>query len=233
LKSSKSQIEIRNSGNVLEELPAPRAARGLTHNQMAQQFVAEFPLGTKLSISQFDDWAHRNAFLTVPPEGTSKNSDAWKAHIQRRHELRHNLNLASTHPRMDDKAFTLDKISEGPGSRSNTGDAMYEVRTPPIAMRTADFHKKIRQYTDKKFRTQFRYLMQSTVWQQLSDYERDATIDLYDDLRQFNDNIKIVTAGISAKIDRLCKRLAARESLKLNSAVQAILEAGDGSKEEV
>ena len=228
MSEPKLQLQIHNS---LDDIPPARAVRGLKHNQTAQQFIADFPHGSKLSASDFDAWAQKNSLLTVPVAGTAKNSDTWKAHIQRRHELRYRLNLAGTHPRMDSKAFSLDKITEGAASRSNSGEAMYEVRTPPLALRTSDFHNKIRKFTDNKFRGQFRYLMQSTDWVSLSDYERDATFDLHEDLRQFNDTIILMVTGIANKMGKLCVKLAARESLKSNPAVLAILEVGDAAEE--
>src|SRR5690349_4656093 len=74
--------------------------RGAGHTDTALMFLRDHPVGETLTPEKFDEWAQRLGLLNVPT-GAPKQSDAWLAHLQRRHQLRYNINKAATHPRMD------------------------------------------------------------------------------------------------------------------------------------
>src|SRR4051812_16127758 len=96
--------------------------RGANYETEAAAFVRAFPVGTTLTAEAFDGWAQDKGLLKVPASA-KKKSDAWLAHLQRRHQLRYSINTAGTHPRMD-TPFIIEAV----------GQNIWEVRSPETAI---------------------------------------------------------------------------------------------------
>jgi len=101
--------------------------RGMSHAAMARAFVKTFPVGTALTIDQFDAWVAEQGLLTAPSAEArnDRQSNERKAHLMRRHEQKMLLNKAGAHPRMnggDSTPFFIVKSVDGPGK--------YLVRSP-------------------------------------------------------------------------------------------------------
>src|SRR5262245_13685396 len=81
----------------------PNKLRGRNYNDLAISFARKFPIKSTLTVEQFDEWAAQEHCYPGPvPLNAPKQSDAWKAHLQRRYELQSGLRKASTHPRLYD-----------------------------------------------------------------------------------------------------------------------------------
>jgi hypothetical protein len=174
--------------------------RGQSNMQMAMDFVTAFPVGTELNISEFDQWAHASGLLVVPSADASKNSDAWKAHLQRRHELRYRINNAGSHPRLRDNGstpFTLDKLP---------GGGMYAVRAPHAAVAMSEIPGKVASFLGTK-RRKLGYLMQSEDWDNLPPYERIVAETIFDDIDRFRGLIEHQVRSLESKFSKLESRL--------------------------
>lgn len=164
--------------------------RGANHVDAAMAFVAEFPIGSILSPERFDDWAHKKGFLNVP-DGARKSSDAWLAHLQRRHQLHYNINKAATHRRMD-VPFAVEFVRNG----------MWEVRPPHISIAKTKITQRVESLLGTK-RKQLDYLMQSADWNVLPPHERIFAESLYDDLDMYQQQIELHTRNLSNKFSKL------------------------------
>jgi hypothetical protein len=175
--------------------------RGKTNLELALSFIAAFPIGTRVSSAEFDQWAANEGHLVVPSVEASrdKQSDAWKAHLMRRHELRYRINKAGTHPRLADEGstpFTMDTII--PGS--------YEVRSPHVAYAQSSMAAKIMSTTHTQ-KTKLTYLMQSADWSTLPPYERIFAEEIYSEIDGLAEDTITRAGRLNKKMDGLKKRL--------------------------
>lgn len=215
---TQTQIAVRSN----EEGPAWGKAnekRGHNYHPLALQFLKEFPIGTVLSPEQFDSWAQHKGQLNVP-EKAQKKSDAWLAHLQRRHQLRYNINKAGTHPRMYESgsiAFTID--GAGPGT--------WEVRAPHTAIGQHELPARIVSLTKTK-RRQLAYLMQSADWSVLPPHERMIAEALYDDIDTFEKVVDLQSQQLTMKFEKLegkIRRAMAQGQLQsTNGGISGLLE---------
>ncbi len=164
--------------------------RGASHEVTAMAFVKSYPVGTVLTAEAFDEWAQTRGLLKIPVS-TKKQSDAWLAHLQRRHQIRYNINLAGAHPRMD-VPFTIEAV--GPG--------IWEVRSPEAAIARDRTTARIESLTNTR-RKALAYLMQSADWTALPPYERIFAESLYDDINSFSENIEQAARQLNNKFARL------------------------------
>jgi hypothetical protein len=168
--------------------------RGIHHIDPALAFVRDFPIGTVLSPDAFDRWAHQRGLLNVPI-GAPKQADVWKAHLQRRHELKYRINRASTHPRMTEfgvSPFTIEKA----------GRDAWEVRAPHVAISQSRFTEQIVSLLVTKKR-KLGYLMQSADWSVLPPHERAFAEALYDDIDGFGQMMDMQAGILHAKFAKL------------------------------
>lgn len=194
--------------------------RGAKYHALAVAFVSVFPIGSRLDAEKFDEWAEDNRLLVVPPNDASKKSDAWMAHLQRRHMLRYNINKAATHPRMTEKGsvpFVIDTISTGE----------YEVRAPQEAMYAPTLPQRVDSLT-KTRRKQLDHLMQSTDWKQLPAYYKANANRLYDDIDAFESEVDLKSRNLIKKFTGLQADLTAAvasgEITPSNGGVRAVIE---------
>lgn len=173
--------------------------RGRANMQLAIDFVRDFPIGTRLDAADFDAWAERHGLLTVPPNYAAKDSDAWKAHLMRRHEQRYRINRGGSHPRLREEGstpFSLDTITQG----------IYEVRAPHDAAAHSEIPSKVARFFDTK-RKRLAYLMQSADWDVLPPYERILAEAIFDDIDGFRDDVQNNSTRITSKIAKLEGRI--------------------------
>jgi hypothetical protein len=172
--------------------------RGLRYHELALAFVKDHPIGTTLTVEEFDTWAQHRGELNVPT-GAPKHSDAWKAHLQRRHELRNKLRTASCHPRMLESGstpFSLDQITQG----------ALEVRKPQDAIVHANIPKKIASLITTK-RKQLDYVMQSADWEHIPPHLKERLETIHEDIDAFKENIDLHERHLSQKLVRLQLKL--------------------------
>jgi hypothetical protein len=198
--------------------------RGVKFHEVALAFAAAFPIGSTLNADKFDKWAIDNNLISEPTD-TSKQSDAWLAHLQRRHILRYNINRASTHPRMINSPaspFVIDTVSTGE----------YEVRAPQEAMYQPTLPQRVESLT-KTRRKQLDHLMQSTDWENLDAYYKASANRLYDDIEAFESEIDLKARNLGKKFIGLQADLkAAVETGKVlvtDGGIKGMIE--DGSKD--
>lgn len=176
--------------------------RGVQYTEHAIDFIKQFPIGEKpISQQEFDSWLELRGFLTVPSgdDASNKNSDAWMAHIHRRHIFKQRLNKAASHPRltrMGYSPFTIIAIRGG-----------YEVTAPEVAASRGELSRKISSLTQTKH-TQLTYLMQSADWDKLPAHERVFAQEIYTDINDFAADTTTRADRISQKVERLERRLS-------------------------
>jgi hypothetical protein len=74
--------------------------QGVFHAELAFDFVADHPIGTRLGSEALDAWLEKKGELVVPVVA-SKQEPEWVAHVIRRNDLRRKINKAAAHSRMD------------------------------------------------------------------------------------------------------------------------------------
>lgn len=168
--------------------------RGVNGVDPALAFARAFPVGTTLTPGTFDAWAQEHGYLSVP-ESEDKQADAWKAHLQRRHELRYRIMKAGTHPRMIDQGcptFTIEALSGG----------TWEVRAPAEAIAQSRLTQQVNSLVITK-RKALRYLMQSADWSVLPAYEKVFAESLYRDINHFANTVAFHGHELEAKFGDL------------------------------
>lgn len=176
-------------------------ARGAGYEDAARAFVVAFPVGSRLTAEEFDEWAQSGGLLPVPRDADRK-SDAWQAHLQRRHQLKYSINKAGSHPRMQPNAFIIETIAMG----------TLEVRSPYFAISRSTMLNKIDSLINTK-RKQLAYLMQSADWSVLPPHERAMAESLYDDIDMLKQRMDLESEGLAHKFRKL--------EVKLRKAVES------------
>lgn len=173
--------------------------RGNNYDVEAQQFIADFPIGTTLTNAEFDSWAHRHGYLNVPPADVDKQSDVWLAHLTRRNQLRTNIFKASTNiVKMGDNCFVI-TMSKG------AGGGMI-VETPDVALQQVGFAAKLETLIGTK-RRQLGYLMQSLDFAQLPPHQKALAENLYDELSGWNQVVQLQTKLFDGRMSKLVRQI--------------------------
>jgi hypothetical protein len=204
----------------LEGWGKANSLRGREYHELAIAFLDDFPVGgPAFSIMKFDEWAHRRGLLNVP-FGAMKKSDAWLAHLQRRHHLRYNINKAAAHTRMSEagaEPYIIESVRQD----------FLEVRPLHRAISENSIGERLESLVKTK-RRQLSYLMQSADWEQLPPHERVVAEVIYDDISAFGSRVTFEADQITGKLRRLEARLKLalqRGELKAsNGGVAALLE---------
>jgi len=166
----------------------------------ASDFISKWPLGTykqpkTLSVDDFDKWLESRGILTVPPEGTGKQSDQWLGHLQRRHHAAKKLVLASTNrAKMERSGVTPFSIKIGGG--------VVTVLAPHERIATGEIPGKIETVL-KTRRRQLRYLMEGADWAVLPEHERMRAETLNEDINDFEYHVRGHVEHLARKFDRL------------------------------
>jgi len=169
-----------------------------THIQLAIAFVNRFPVGSTLSVEDFDQWTWDNGHLPMPSAHTPKKSNEWLAHLQRRHVLRHKINMAGAHPR-------LASIGSTPFIMEHIGNQKYEVRAPHMAIATNRIDPHL-----NRARKKVAYLMQSSDWQRLSDLDRKFAEEIFYETEEYVDEVTRKATALNAKFKRFENFLRSR-----------------------
>jgi hypothetical protein len=190
--------------------------RGAGYEDAARKFLVEFPIGSRLTADEFDEWAQA-ADLLPTPRDTDRKSDAWQAHLQRRHQLKYGINKAASHPRMQSDAFVVETIAMG----------LWEVRSPHFAISRNAMLSKIDSLINTK-RKQLAYLMQSADWTVLPPHERAMAESLYDDIDMLKQRMELESEGLASKFRKLefklRKAVESGEVRPANGGIKAIIE---------
>jgi hypothetical protein len=168
------------------------------YHSHAVAFIKKFPLGDKLTHEKFDDWAIRRDLLKEP-RSRSSDSDAWLAHLQRRHQVRYQINSAGLSPRMRDDGHPTFVIQR-------TSSHIYEVMAAHKAIITHDTARKVQSLARTK-RKQVLKLMQGVNFDQLEPYMKAFVESLADEAMQFRDRIELEAELLHTKYVRLARRL--------------------------
>lgn len=219
---NENQALSTTSSSPAERVANPR--RGQPRHDDAVAFVEAYPIGSKLTVDEFDAWAGSRGLFVVPSD-VPKSSDQWMAHLQRRHQLRYSINVSGAHPRMIERGhppFVVETASLG----------KLVVRSPEEAIR----RNRVAQAVDALISTkkrQLRYLMESADWAALPQVERNIAEEIYDDIDGFREEIEVKTRRLNAKFMRLETTL--RRGIESgavqprNGGIRALI---DGSEEE-
>lgn len=194
--------------------------RGKGYEDAAEAFLKAFPIGRRLTSEEFGDWAQSEGLISGP-SSNQKQSDGWQAYCQRRHQLRHNINKAGTHPRMS-SPFVIDSLGIG----------SWEVRSPSVAIIRSQMLDKIHSLTMTK-RRQLKYLIESADWEALPPEDRLVAESLTEDIDQFEERVDLDARSIARKFSRLEQKLKAAVASGLlkprNGAIRAIIDGRDPS----
>ena len=155
-------LEIAESLGSTLPVKAANPRRGAQYRDDAIEFAKLYPIGSTLTWDEFLDFAIDRGIIaieTLPTEeeAADKQSNAWLAHLQRRHQVRASLNKASAHPAMIPYggAFTIEPSGGG-----------LVVRSTAQAIAASDAPSRIASLATSK-RQKLEYLIQSTDWSQL------------------------------------------------------------------
>ena len=181
---------------------AENPLRGSKYNELALAFSRAFPVGSTLTPGEFDSWAAESGsyYHSVPtPEerkgADGNSSDRWLAHLQRRHQLRVNINKAGAHTRIaahGGKPFVIEQI----------GHHALEVRSPEVALAKSNLTARLTSLCGHK-RRNLAYLMQSADWAALPAHERAIAESLYDDIDKFETDIGNNAEWLTKKFAKL------------------------------
>jgi hypothetical protein len=186
--------------------------RGSGNEHVAAIFIRDNPIGTRLTPAQFDEWAVRQGLLMLP-DNVSRQSDFWKAHLHRRHELKTRITRASTTRRMN-IPFVIESL----------GGGQWEVRSPEKAIVLSRVGRRVDTLVQTK-RRKLAYLMQSADWLNLPPWERDFAEALYDDIDSYAAITDLHGQDLDRKFDNLRRKLEAYEKSGgklVNGGIKAI-----------
>jgi hypothetical protein len=100
--------------------------RGAVHMDHAVAFAKLFPINTRISVEQWDNFLSMRNLLTIP--NTGPGSDAWTGHVMRRNRLRKYINQAAQHPNIlvnyGTQPYRIDIL----GQPNQYGQAAYIVK---------------------------------------------------------------------------------------------------------
>ncbi len=152
--------------------------KGAKYREYAIEFAKIWPVGSGLTWEEFCDWAFTKGLLDFPQptqeelRSEGKQSDVWLAHLQRRHQVKQNLNKASQHS---------DMISHGGAFSIESVRGKLLVKDVASVIAQCDVATRINSLAQTKTK-QLDYLYQSTDWATLPPHERALAEALRDDL---------------------------------------------------
>jgi hypothetical protein len=198
--------------------------KGDRHKHVAVRFAVQFPVGTTLTVDEFDLWCESEGLLTVPPSPVAKSSDAWLAHLQRRHQIKHGLNQALTHARMNAVGGVQPcRIV----SVSTPGGRRFEVLNLTDAVSNNKMAKSVTSLT-KTHRTRILYAMQAADWEMVPAIDRLRLQMIFDHIEGYGDLITSEGERLTRRIDaaiRSIEHLVQSGLLPASSGVRAALTA--------
>lgn len=193
-------------------------------------FITEFPYGTRLATDQFDAWLERQGLLNVPVN-VSKRSDAWKAHLQRRHEIKRKMTTFSTTTKIRRDGtrapFVIETIAGSNGQ--------WEVRSPEHAISLKEPGLRVQKLVDTN-RRKIEQLMASADWERLPPYMKVFARSLLGAIDTFKSTIDAHGSGLDRQFQELqndLKELEREGVLKsANGGIKAITSDSDVDDDE-
>ena len=156
--------------------------KGAKFRDHAVEFSKQWAIGSKLTWEEFSNWAQEQGLLdSVPEEGSDKQSDEWLAYLQRRHQVRMNINKAAEHSDMIGRGGAYSVVASG---------GALLVKSAASALATAKSADRIAQLATTK-RKQLEHLYQSTDWSQIPSHEMAMAEGLMIDLTNWIEVINL------------------------------------------
>ena len=197
-----NEVNVYTKGTLgLPESKKENPRRGAAMRSAAIDFTKRWPIGSSLTWDEFTGWAVEHRLLDAIPSGEDmedKQSNAWLAHLQRRHQIRNNLNKASAHSELIPYggAFVVSAI----------GGALV-VRSTAAEIAEGEVPKRIRSLANTR-RKKLEYLIQSTDWSQLPPHEQAIAEALRDDIDFFVRGIELGAESLETKFSKLRNRIS-------------------------
>lgn len=175
-----------------QELPWGKAhpLRGANYEETACRFLRDYPIGSRLSSDAFGNWAQRRGLIDAP-QNVSIHSRTWKAYVRDRSYLRHKINRAAAHPRMD-TPFVIVVVTPGLLMVCALHDA---IGKDPIMDRIESLFE-----TRKR---EIAYKFQSIDWSSAAPSQFEDAKSIFEDLDNIRDQIDLQARHFRRKIDRL------------------------------
>src|SRR5215207_8269418 len=150
-----NDLTITDSSPIDELWKRANPKRGIEADEHAKRFYEEFPVGSKLTPSQFDSWALRNGLL---PDKYVNNSDPDMRHAlwDKRKKIIHSINRAGSHPRRYIKGLDPFKLDSRKKDSYVVKAVVDEIQS---ARYITAFNNKLA-HEEKEMR----YLIESTDW---------------------------------------------------------------------
>lgn len=193
--------------------------RGAGYNNAAVLFAKKFPIGSSITIDEFDEFGILHGFIPAPAS-REKSSDGWKAHLQRRAEFRNNLNRAACHPRILDSEVD-------PYSTQYDGQQKLVVKGPFVAVAENRLPAKLKSVLVTR-RKQIKDLGQSVDYSILTPSEQQELRLIHRNLDRFSDDINITATRMDEDfIDfrtNLLNRIESEGLKPLNGGIKGLLE---------
>jgi hypothetical protein len=183
---------------------AANSRRGIAHIALAEQFQSAFPVGSKPTAEQFDEWAEEKELLERPTGG--KKSQAWSRHLERRHQLRMKINRSAEHPRMREhgcEPYVIDWVGGN-----------FVVNTPD---QSDALHKMMAMLLKRvKFKEhQLKLLLQAKDWDTMTDKDRIFLTVIWDTVTDAGDVMRMQITQAVKRIERVATKLGVDNPLLL------------------
>lgn len=207
MKAARSVIQFPNPDNMTDKRRDPvwgraRSSRGQVQNggnpdvyfEAAVAFLADYPVGSRLSDDDLDVWLENHGFLIIPPTNTPKDSNEWGGHLLKRKMERNALNKAAQHYRMftefDSETFMVEHIK---------GTHQYEVRALHIAVFVNEWQQRADRHT-ATIKRQMQRILQGVPWEAIAPHIRANLVRVYRELTYFQEDTAIRAQRMNALV---------------------------------
>lgn len=188
-------MSIDNSKRNISTIGEANPLRGASYHKAAVSFIHKFPVGTELSVTEFDSFCVARG-VNRSPVDSATGSDAWQAFLQRRHQAKNNINKAGSHSRMLDEplcqAFSI--VQQGQGR--------LVVKSALEAAVTTQTAKQIESLVSSK-KVALRHLLQSVDFAALAPAQQAQVQNLYDNIEDYEYQVRGSSERLNQKFDRL------------------------------
>jgi hypothetical protein len=176
--------------------------RGANYREQAAKFSQRFPIGSVLTVAEFDEFAISECGID-PPASTEKQSDGWLAYLQRRHMTKTNINKAATHPAM------LESYGVKPFTISQRGSGQMEVVTPFSAATATGDSAVMHQMTTllKTKQRKLKHLIQSVDYENLPVSEQTSVLMLAEHIEDFEERINSEVNKLDSRFNKVKSRI--------------------------
>ena len=189
---------FENSNIVPNQMLRPaNPIRGAGYREVAAAFYKEFPIGTELTVAEFDGFIIDHAGVE-PPSNTETGSEGWLAFLQRRHQTKSNINKAACHPDIEHHGAL-------PFFLKQNGNNRLSVVTPYDAATKAGDNSVMHQLTTltKTKQRRLQHLIQSIDFATLPMGEQVKVAMLADHISDFEVRIEREINDLDAKFNKV------------------------------